>query len=150
MCVILETLHLLYWCKTKCAHLLSETHVSDFSLTYQSWTGKFLSLLTVRAICEQNLSNLKYAVEHIGGLHVLELCMYIHTLHAYIHYVCTYIHTHTHFIDPMPIFTVEYETHQKKYVLTVYVQRTIHMWNTWVKQWNIWNTLNTMNSPNQC
>ena len=48
------------------------------------------------------LNILTYTVEHIGGLHVFKLC--------------THTHTHTHFIDPMPVFTVEYETHQKKYV----------------------------------
>jgi hypothetical protein len=41
---------------------------------------------------------LTYAVEHIGGLHVFKLR------------ACTHTHTHTHFIDPVPVFTVEYET----------------------------------------
>ena len=50
------------------------------------------------------LNILTYAVEHIGGLHVFKLCTYINT------------YIHAHFIDPMPVFMVEYETHQKKYV----------------------------------
>jgi hypothetical protein len=52
---------------------------------------------------EQNLSNLKYVdlhVEHIGGLCVFKSHTYIHA----------------HFVDSMPVFTVGYETHQKKYV----------------------------------